>query len=79
MGPREDRQLGDKTDLCACGSGRGGARGVRERGEELARGVALKDETAETMNFKQQEGYSQTEGRAVSSMGKAWRVLSRIL
>ena len=54
-------------------------RGVRERGEELARGVALKDETAETMNFKQQEGYSQTEGRAVSSMGKAWRVLSRIL
>lgn len=60
------------------GGGRGGV-GVRERGEELARGVALKDETAETMNFKQQEGYSQTEGRAVRSMGKAWRVLSRIL
>ena len=52
---------------------------MRERGEELARGVSLKDETSETMHFKQQEGYSQTEGRTVRSMGQAWRVLSRIL
>ena len=61
--------------MCVCVGG--GA--VRERGEELARGVSLKDETSETMHFKQQEGYSQTEGRTVRSMGQAWRVLSRIL
>lgn len=43
---------------------------MRERGEELAHGVSLKDETSEKRNFKQQEGYSQTEGRMVRSTGR---------
>lgn len=64
--------------VCVLGAG-AGVGGEGEGRGAGARSVPEGFETSETMHFKQQEGYSQTEGRTVRSMGQAWRVLSRIL